>query len=138
MTAIQAHNFFEGYVQAFVGNDIDGICGRWGYPAFLAFEGKQVSLDPEAFRRNAVRLCAFYAAQGMARADKEIIGFVPLTESTAAVRTKDRLYDAGGALIVEWEHAYLMSSTPTGIKVAAALPDGERRAWQERGTPLSI
>jgi hypothetical protein len=74
----------------------------------------------------------------MARADKEIIGFVPLTDSTAAVPTKDRLYDAAGALIVEWEHAYLMSNTPTGIKVAAALPDGERRAWQERGTPLSI
>lgn len=138
MTAIQAHDFFEGYVQAFVNNDVDGICARWGYPAFLAFEGQQVSLDSEAFRRNAVRLCAFYAAQGMARAEKEIIELVRLTESTAAVRTKDRLYDAAGTLIVEWEHAYLMSKTPTGFKVAAALPDGERRAWQERGTPLSI
>lgn len=63
MTAIQAHDFFEGYVQAFVHNDIDGICARWGYPALLAFDGRQLALDADAFRRNAVRLCAFYAAQ---------------------------------------------------------------------------
>lgn len=74
----------------------------------------------------------------MAHAEKEIIQLVRLTEATAAVRTKDRLYDAAGALIVQWEHAYLMSTTPAGIKISAALPDGERRAWQDRGTPLSI
>jgi hypothetical protein len=97
-----------------------------------------VALDREAFRHNLVRLCAFCDSQGLARAEKQVIGFVTLTETTAAVRTRDRSYDASGALIVEWEHAYLMSSTPDGIKVAAALPDGEHRAWRERGTPLSI
>lgn len=45
MTAMQAHEFFEGYVQAFVDNDIDGICTRWGYPAFLAFEGRYRRAD---------------------------------------------------------------------------------------------
>jgi hypothetical protein len=138
MTAVQVHDFFDGYARAFANGDIDGICARWDYPALLVFEGQQVSLDREAFRCNAVRLCAFYTAQGMAHAEKDIIGFVPLTETTAAVRTKDRLYDEAGAVIAEWEHAYLMSETPTGIKAAAALPDGERRAWRERGTPLSV
>lgn len=138
MTAVQVHDFFEGYVRAFVDRDIDGICACWDYPAFLASGGRQVALDREAFRRNLVRLCAFYDSQGLARAEKSVIGFVTLTETTAAVRTRDRLYDAPGALIAEWEHAYLMSATADGLKVAAALPDGENRAWRERGTPLSI
>jgi hypothetical protein len=138
MTAVQVHDFFKGYVQAFVERDIDGICARWDYPAFLAAGGRQFALDREAFRRNLVRLCAFYDAQGLARAEKDVIGFVTLTETTAAVRTRDRVYDVSGALIVEWEHAYLMSDTADGLKVAAALPDDEHRAWRERGTPLSI
>jgi hypothetical protein len=138
MTAVQIDDFFTGYVRSFVERDIDGICARWAYPAVLASGGRQWALDREAFRHNLVRLCAFCDSQGLARAEKQVIGFVTLTETTAAVRTRDRLYDASGALIVEWEHAYLMSSTPDGIKVAAALPDGEHRAWRERGTPLSI
>jgi hypothetical protein len=138
MTAVQVHDFFRGYVEAFVGGDIDGICARWDYPALLVFEGRQVSLDREGFRRNAVRLCAFYAAQGLARAEKDVIGFVRLTETTAAVRTRDRLYDAAGMTIAKWEHAYLVSDTPAGLKAAVALPDGEHRAWRQRGTPLSI
>ena len=136
MTVRQIHDFFDGYVQAFARGDIDGICARWDYPALLVFEGRQISLDQEAFRRNAVRLCAFYAERGMARAEKDIIGFVPLTKTTAAVRTRDRLYDATGTLMAEWEHAYLMSDTASGIKAAVALPDDEHRAWRERGTPL--
>ena len=138
MTAVQVHDFFEGYVQAFVAADIDEICARWNFPALLAYDGRQVTLDRDAFHHNAVRLCAFYAKQGLARAEKDVIGFVLLSETTAAVRTKDRLYDRTGKLIVEWEHAYLLNDTPTGIRVAAAMPDGEHRAWRERGTPLSL
>ncbi|HTR84406.1 MAG TPA: hypothetical protein VMI56_07990 [Reyranella sp.] len=138
MTAVQVHDFFKGYVRAFVDNDIDGICARWNFPALLASGGRQVALDREAFHRNAVRLSAFYVAQGLARAEKDVIGFLSLSETTAAVRTRDRLYDRTGTLIVTWEHAYLMSDTPAGIKVAAAMPDGEHRAWRERGTPLLL
>ena len=138
MTALQVHDFFEGYVRAFVDRDIDGICVRWDYPAVLVSGGRQVALDREAFRRNLIRLCAFYDAQGLARAEKKVIGLVTLTETTAAVRTRDRVSNASGALIAEWEHAYLMSDTADGLKVAAALPDDENRAWRERGTPLSI
>ena len=138
MTAVQVHDFFKVYVQAFVDRDIDGICARWDYPAVLVSGGRQVALDREAFRRNLVRLCAFYDAQGLARAEKKVIGFVTLTATTAAVRTRDTLSDVSDALIVEWEHAYLMSDTADGLKVAAALPDDENRAWRERGTPLSI
>jgi hypothetical protein len=136
MTAARVHKFFKDYVQAFVDPDIDRICSLWGYPAFMVFEGRQVTLDNEAVRRNAVRLCAFYSARGMSRAEKEVIDLVRLTNTTAAVRTRDTLYDASETIMVEWEHAYLLSDTAEGIKVAAAMPDGERRAWQERGTPL--
>lgn len=138
MTAGQIHDFFTGYVQAFVDRDLDGICARWTYPAVLAHSGRQFALDREAFRHNLVRLCGFYDAQGLARAEKDVIGFVTLTGTTAAVRTRDRVYDAAGTLMAEWEHAYLMSDTADGLKAAVALPDDEHRAWHERGTPLSI
>jgi hypothetical protein len=44
MTAVQVHDFFDGYARAFANGDIDGICARWDYPALLVFEGQQVSL----------------------------------------------------------------------------------------------
>jgi hypothetical protein len=136
MTTGQVQAFFSDYVQAFADQDIDRICSFWGYPAFMVFDGRQIVFDTGAFRTNAVRLCAFYAAQGMTHAEKDVIELVRLTDTTAAVRTRDMLYDANGELVAEWEHAYLLSDTSEGIKVAAAMPDGEVRAWRERGTPL--
>jgi hypothetical protein len=136
MTAAQVDTFFKDYVRAFVDQDIDRICSFWGYPAFMVFEGRQAALSDKAFRSNAVRLCAFYAVQGVTRAEKEVIFLMRLTDTTTAVRTRDMLYDAGGKIIAEWEHAYLLSDTAEGIRVAAAMPDGEVRAWRERGTPL--
>ncbi|MGE0424379.1 MAG: hypothetical protein AB7O88_19110 [Reyranellaceae bacterium] len=35
-----------------------------------------------------------------------------------------------------WEHVYLLVETADGVRIAAALPDNEIRAWAERGTPL--
>jgi len=64
----------------------------WGFPAFMTFEGKQLIFDDDAFRNNAVRLCQFYAAQGMAHAEKDVLELVQLTTTTAAVRTMDRMY----------------------------------------------
>jgi hypothetical protein len=136
MTTAQVETFFKDYVRAFSNQDIDEVCLSWSYPAFMVFGGKQVARDTESFRSLVVRLCAFYTAQGMKRAEKELIDLVPLTETTEAVRTKDMLYDADGKIVTEWEHAYLLSDTAVGIKIAAAMPDGEHRAWCERGTPL--
>jgi hypothetical protein len=64
MTAVQVDDFFDGYVKAFVAQDIDGICARWDYPALLVSEGRQVALDREAFRHNVARLCAVLLPDG--------------------------------------------------------------------------
>jgi hypothetical protein len=136
MTAAQVHSLFKDYADAFSDRAIDRIAGLWSYPAFLSFEGRQVAFDRETFHDNLVRLCGFYAAQGVARAHKEVLEFHHLTATTASVRTADTLYDADGRLVAEWEHAYVLSETAEGIKVAAAMPDDELRAWRDRGTPL--
>ncbi len=136
VTAAQVHGFFKDYADAFSSGAIDRIQAAWSFPAFMCHGGKQTVLDSEAFRANAVKLCAFYAAQGVVRADKEILELSRLTETTASVRTADVLRDAGGGVVAEWEHVYLLVETADGIRVAAALPDNEMRAWRERGTPL--
>lgn len=136
MTAAQVHDFFKDYADAFSAGAIDRIQASWAFPAFMCFGGRQMVFDSAAFHANAVKLCAFYAAQGVARADKEVLELNRLTETTASVRTADTLRDADGGVVAEWEHVYLLVETADGIRVAAALPDNEVRAWRERGTPM--
>ncbi len=94
------------------------------------------ALDSNAFRSNTEKLCAFYKRQGAIRAEKEVLELARLTDTTASVRTSDTLFDASGAVVTAWAHVYILSDTGKGIRVAAALPDNEVRAWRERGTPL--
>jgi hypothetical protein len=136
MTMADAEAVFAGYAKAFTEMDVDEVCARWSYPAFMAGRGKQASLDEAAFRQNAVALCAFYSAQGVARAEKQVLELARLTETTSTVRTADTLFDARGDLVAAWEHVYLLTETPAGVRVAVALPDGELAAWRSRGTPL--
>ena len=136
MTAAQVHSFFKDYADAFSRGSVERIQASWSFPALMCFGGRQSVLDSEAFRANAVKLCAFYAAQGVVRADKDILELNRLTETTASVRTADVLRDADGGVVAEWEHVYLLVETADGIRVAAALPDNEIRAWREHGTPL--
>lgn len=136
MTATQVDIFFKDYAAAFCRGAIDRIEASWSFPAFLCFGGRQTVLDHEAFRDNAVKLCAFYAAQGVVRAEKEILGLQQLTETTASVRTGDILRDRDGGIVAAWEHVYLVVETADGLRIAAALPDNEIRAWRDRGTPI--
>jgi hypothetical protein len=136
MTMMDVEHFFTGYAKAFTDMDVDEVCARRSYPAFMAGRGKQAALDEAAFRQNTVALCDFYRAQGVARAEKQVLELVPLTETTATVRTADTLFDAHGDLVAAWEHVYLLTETPSGVRVAVALPDGELAAWRSRGTPL--
>jgi hypothetical protein len=136
MTMLEAQDFFTAYAKAFTAMDVDEVCARWSYPAFMAARGKQATLDEAAFRTNTVALCDFYRAQGVARAEKRVLELVRLTETTSTVRTADTLFDAKGDLVAAWEHVYLLTETPVGVRVAVALPDGELAAWRSRGTPL--
>jgi len=136
MTAAQVDAFFQNYAAAFSREDVNEICALWDYPAFMSYDGRQAVLDRDQFRQNTVALCAFYRARDLARAEKQVLEIARLTPTTASVRTEDRLYNSGGALIADWEHVYLLSDTPNGIKAVVALPDNELRAWRDLGTPL--
>lgn len=136
MTAAQVHAFFEDYADAFSRRAVERIQAFWSFPAFLCSGDRQTAFDNDAFRANTVNLCAFYDSQGVARAEKQVLELSRLTETTVTVRTADTLRDANGRVVAEWEHVYLLVETADGIRLAAALPDNEIRAWKARGTPL--
>ncbi len=136
MTAAQVHTFFKDYADAFSQQSVDRLQKMWSFPAFMSFDGTQAVLESDAFRSNTARLCAFYGRQGVVRVDKEVLELTRLTDTTATVRTADTLFAADGQVIADWEHVYLLSETGEGIRVAAAMPDNELRAWRDRGTPL--
>ena len=131
MTTSQVEVFFQDYVAAFVAQDIDRICALWGYPAFMTYDGQQRAFDPASFKDNAIRLCGFYADQGMTRAEKDMLELVQLTPTVAAVKTADRMYRRDGSLLASWTHAYLLSEAADGIRIVAAMPDDENRAWKK-------
>jgi hypothetical protein len=136
MTATEINSFFQTYADAFSRSDVDGICALWDYPGFMSYQGSQAALDRDAFRRNTISLCAFYAARGLARAEKQVLEIDLMTETTATVRTADTLLDAAGAVITRWEHVYVLSATPGGLRAVAAFPDNELKAWRDLGAPM--
>jgi len=131
MTTPQVDALFQKYVRAFVEQDIESICSMWKYPAYMVYDDKRLVFDRQSFKDNAVRLCRFYADQGMARADKDVVDVVRLTATTAAARTIDRMYRADGTVLAEWMHAYLLSEVAGAISIVAAMPDDETRAWRD-------
>jgi hypothetical protein len=102
----------------------------------MAGRGQAAALDETQFRDNVEALCAFYARHGLARATKRVLGFNELSRTIASVTTEDRLYDASGAEIANWRHAYFVSEGGGELHVIAALPDAELDAWEARGTRL--
>jgi hypothetical protein len=127
---------FDDYAAAFGRGDVDRICGHWAFPAYFAARGKRAALDEAAFRANAEALCRFYAERGVAAARKRVAALAPLVGGLAFARTADRLLDAYGGTVAEWEHGYVLSETASGPRLVMAMPDGELDAWQRKGTPL--
>lgn len=136
MVAALVDALFRDYADAVTDGAVDRIQAMWSFPAFMMFDGHQVVLDEAAFRENTERLCAFYRGQGMVRADYDVLEILCLTPTTASVRTIVRLYDADESIVTEWAHVHLLSDTDDGLKIAAALPDEEMRAWSARETSM--
>jgi hypothetical protein len=132
----EIERYFDDYAEAFSRGDVDAVCALWAYPAFFVARGKRAALDEAAFRANTEAILAFYRARGMARAEKRVLAADTLFDGLWLARTADRLLDAEGLVIAQWEHTYLLSRTASGLRAVAAMPDGELDAWQARGTPL--
>jgi hypothetical protein len=120
VTAFEVDTFFQNYASAFSRFDVDEICALWAYPAYMTARGKRAALDADAFQANTHALCAFYKAQGIAQATKQLLEIARFTATTATVRTADRILDASDGCIAEWEHVYLVSETVDGLRAVAA------------------
>lgn len=129
MVAALVDALFQDYAHAVSDGAVDRIQAMWSFPAFMMFEGRQVVLDAAAFRENTERLCDFYREQGVVRAEYDVVEILCLTPTTASVRTIVHLYGADDGILTEWAHVHLLSDTEEGLKIAAALPDEEMRAW---------
>ena len=136
MTEHDVKHFFDGYANAFSRSAAAEICEHWAYPAFFSARGQSASLNREDFEANTEALCGFYQSQGVARVEKTVVSFVPLTRTIASATVTYRLYDREDKKIAGWDHIYLLSETAEGIKAVVALPDQELDAWTARGTPL--
>lgn len=129
MVAALVDALFRDYGEAVSSGAIERVQQMWSFPAFMMFDGRQVVLDAAGFRENFERLDAFYRGHGMARIDYDVIELLCLTPTTASVRTIVRLFDAEDRIVTQWAHVHLLSDTEDGLKIAAALPDEEIRAW---------
>jgi hypothetical protein len=136
MTFKEVQALFDDYAEAFGSGNVDRVCSHWAYPAFFVARGKRAALSEDEFRTNTARLSDFYRKQGVARAAKAILSLDELFPRLALVRTSDRLTNSDGVVVAEWEHGYLLSETPNGLKIVAAMPDQELDLWERRGTPL--
>lgn len=136
MVAAFVDALFRDYADAVTDGAVERIQAMWSFPAFMMFDGRQVVLDEAGFRSNTERLCAFYREQGMVRAEYDVLEILCLTPTTASVRTIVRLYDGNDGIVTEWAHVHLLSDTDEGLKIAAALPDEEMRAWSARETSM--
>jgi len=136
MSRAEAKAFFDGYADCFSRGDVAGVLAHWSLPAFISGPRSGVFSDADAFLANTQALCAFYAAQGVVRADKTILDVQPQFDGVALARTGDRLSDATGKTVAEWEHVYMLRREDAGWKAFLAIADGELAAWEARGTPL--
>lgn len=127
----------QSYVAAFSAYDIPAIGAHWTFPAVILAGGAPVLLaSRDKFDRNTDRLCTFYRAQGVTRAQRKLLEHFPMTQTAAAMRVADTMLDAKGGEIVSWQAAYTLTRTPEGWRACLADAGGEMAAWDSRGTPL--
>jgi hypothetical protein len=136
--ASQLDAWCQSYVTAFCAYDVPAISAHWTFPATILVDGDPVALDSRTrFDRNTEKLCGFYRRQGVAHAERTLIGHMSMGEASAAIRVADRMVDTSGVEIVAWQAAYTLLRTPAGWRACLADAGGEMQAWAARGTPLA-
>ena len=125
------------YVTAFSAYDADGIGAHWAFPALIIIGNRRISFkSADHFLANTEMLLGFYKRQGVAKAERQLISSMPMTDEVAAMVVKDRMVDARGAGIVTWQAAYMLQKSGGDWRAVSAVADGETDAWNARGTPL--
>ena len=127
----------KSYVGAFSAYDAEGISAHWAFPALIMHEGARMVFESaEHFTKNTAKLLSFYKRQGVARAERALISFLPMWEGAASMRVHDVMLNVDSEPITEWEAAYMLQKIDGAWRAVCAVSDGEAAAWRARGTPL--
>lgn len=127
----------HSYICAFRDYDAAGIETHWLFPALIIFQGQRFIYDSaEKFSNNTRRLLEFYKKQGVVGAERELVSSMPMDETVAAMRVQDKMLDAAGKEIVQWQASYVLQKIRGRWRAIAAVADGEAAAWVKNGTPL--
>ncbi|MEM9738384.1 MAG: hypothetical protein AAF829_00815 [Pseudomonadota bacterium] len=127
----------QSYVAAFSAYDVAAISDHWVFPATILVKGSPVVLPSKGlFDKNTETLCTFYRAQGVAKAERNLVSVFSMTQATASIRVADTLLDFSGDTIVAWEAAYTLTLINGHWRACLADAAGEMAAWADRGTPL--
>ena len=59
-----------------------------------------------------------------------------MNPETVSMTVADQMLTKDGAVIVEWQAAYVLQLIDGKWRAVMALADGEVSAWEKRGTPL--
>lgn len=127
----------RSYVAAFEAYDAEQISSHWTFPALTTQADRSFTFkSAEHFASNTARLISFYQAQGVARVIRDVRDVRPLSDHAANMIVADRMLDATGAVIAEWQASYVLQRVAGTWKAVMAVADGEVDAWTARGTPL--
>ncbi len=125
------------YVGVFSDYDAPAISQHWAFPNVVVQAGRRFSFkQAEDFTANTEKLLSFYRAQGVAKAERALLGHMAMAEDIASIEVEDRMVDASGALIAGWKAAYVLQRIDGDWRAIMAVADGETAAWAARGTPL--
>jgi hypothetical protein len=126
--------FFQGYAAAFSHLDPSKVSRFWSIPAVVAGPGYVKSfVDREAFDENSRKLCAFYAAQGLAKVQARLVRCERFFDTRILAIVGYEIFDKAGLSLLKWEHLYFLEESQGELRATFALADGEIAAWQAAG-----
>lgn len=127
----------QSYVTAFSNYDTPGISSHWTFPALIVSSGRSLTFkSAEHFDQNTSALLDFYKVQKVDRAVRSVIEYLEMNPETVSMTVADQMLTKDGAVIVEWQAAYVLQLIDGKWRAVMALADGEVSAWEKRGTPL--
>jgi hypothetical protein len=124
--------FFDRYVDAFARSDADAIAELWEPVGLFPTPDGNFSMDRATFREHCGKLLDFYQRQGVVRPEGKLISSTELFPNVAEARMAYRMLGAGGEVVAEWDHVYILRRSDDW-RVTLTIADGEVAAWIAAG-----
>jgi hypothetical protein len=121
-------HFFTDYTAAFQARDFERLATFWDYPSMFSWETDVLPLrTPAQLIIAANRLSAYYDRAGRATLEKDVLDVRMASETTAIVRTAERMLREDQSLIGAWEYVYVVRKVNGKWKIVAAIGDDEAK-----------